>query len=91
MLFRFFWIGASVKNSTIEFYPNYWKIKISLSGWRSVPYEDILDITWKKKFLMLHFQYGERKRTIALNPSVWGKEQVDRIRETLHAKAHVMA
>jgi hypothetical protein len=79
-------LGVSTKNSTIELYPSYWKVKYALSGWQRIPYEDIHDLKWEKKFLAIHYQYGDKQKSIALNPAIWGKAQVENLRELLHLK-----
>ncbi len=84
-------VGISQKSSTVEFYPSYWKYKIALSGWRQMPYEDILDIRLKSRFLVIRYRNGEKEKSLALTLSLWGKEQVDRIHEVLQAKAVAMA
>jgi hypothetical protein len=79
--------GISTKNSTIELYPSYWKVKLALSGWRQIPYEDIHDIKWEKRLLTIHYQYGDKAKSIALSPALWGKEQVENLSELLQLKA----
>jgi hypothetical protein len=80
-------LGISTKNSIIELYPSYWKVKYALSGWRRIPYEDIHDIKWEKNILAIRYQYGDKEKSITLNPAVWGKAQVESLREALHLKA----
>lgn len=82
-------LGISTKNSTIELYPSYWKIKYALSGWQRIPYEDIQDVKWEKKLLTIRYQYGDKVKSVALNPALWGKEQVEKLSEQLHLKAQM--
>lgn len=80
-------LGISTKNSTIEFYPSYWRVKFALSGCRQIPYEDIHDVKWEKNFLTVHYQYGDKAKSVALRPALWGREQVESLSELLHLKA----